>query len=60
MPSLSEKAVSRSWQGMSSAQTHTVDFGFDIIDSIRSFDLKGNSLSREGLDEDLHAGLGKF
>lgn len=42
---------------MSSAQTHTLDLGFDIIDSIRRLDLKGNSLSREGLDEDLHAGL---
>ena len=45
---------------MGSAQTHAVDLGFDIIDSIRRFDLKGNSLSREGLDEDLHAGLGIF
>ena len=43
---------------MSGAQTNTLDFGFDIIDSIRRLDLKGNSLSRESLDEDLHAGLG--
>lgn len=58
MPSLSENAVNKCWQGMNGAKTNTLDLGFDIIDSIRRFDLKGNSLSRKGLDEDLHAGLG--
>lgn len=43
---------------MSGAQTDTLDLGFDIIDSIRRLDLKGNCLARESLDEDLHAGLG--
>lgn len=43
---------------MSGVQTDTLDFGFDIVDSIRGLDLKGNSLSSESLDEDLHAGLG--
>lgn len=45
---------------MSSTQTHTLDLGFDIIDNIRRLDLKGNSLSRESLNEDLHAGLSIF
>lgn len=42
---------------MGGAQTDTLDLSFDIIDSIRRLDLKGNSLSRESLDEYLHAGL---
>jgi hypothetical protein len=28
-----------------------LDFGFDIVDCIRTFNLKGDSLAREGLDD---------
>jgi streptomycin 6-kinase len=31
-----------------------LDLGLDIVDGIRGLNLKGNSLSSEGLDEDLH------
>jgi hypothetical protein len=34
-----------------------LNFGLDIVDSIRGFDLEGNGLSGEGFNEDLHAGL---
>ena len=33
-----------------------LDFGFDILDRIGRFDLKGDGLARQGLDEDLHPG----
>ena len=32
-----------------------LDLGFDVVDGIRGFDLEGDGLSGEGLDEDLHA-----
>ena len=32
----------------------TLDFGLDIVDSIGGLHLKGDSLTRKGLDEDLH------
>jgi hypothetical protein len=32
-----------------------LNLGFDIIDGIRRFHLKGDGLSGEGLDKDLHA-----
>jgi len=32
-----------------------LDFRFDIFNSVRGFDLEGNSFSGEGLDEDLHS-----
>ena len=31
-----------------------LDFGLDIVDSIRGFNLEGDGFTREGLDEDLH------
>ena len=36
-----------------------MDFGFDIIDGIGRLHLKGDSLTREGFDEDLHLDLMK-
>ena len=33
---------------------HTLDLALHIVDSIRRLHLKGDSLTREGLDEDLH------
>jgi len=36
---------------------HTLNFGLDIVDGIRRLHLEGDSLTREGLDEDLHGGL---
>ena len=35
-------------------KTH-LDFRFDIFNSVRGFDLEGNSFSGEGLYEDLHS-----
>ena len=35
---------------------HTLDLGLDIVDGVGRFDLKGDSLAREGLDENLHDG----
>ena len=32
-----------------------LNFRFNIVDSVRRFNLKGNSFSCEGLDENLHA-----
>lgn len=32
----------------------TLDLGLDIVDRVRGLDLKGNGLTREGLDENLH------
>ncbi len=32
----------------------TLDLALDIVDGIRGFDLEGDGLAREGLDEDLH------
>ena len=34
----------------------TLDLGLDIIDGVRRLHLKGDSLAREGFDEDLHGG----
>jgi hypothetical protein len=31
-----------------------LDFGLDIVDGVGGFDLEGDRLPREGLDEDLH------
>jgi hypothetical protein len=31
-----------------------LDLGFDIVDSIRGFDLKGDGLASKGLNENLH------
>lgn len=31
-----------------------LDLGFDIVNGVRRLHLKGDSLAREGLDEDLH------
>ena len=35
----------------------TLDFGLDVIDGVRGLNLEGDSLTREGLDENLHDGL---
>lgn len=31
-----------------------LDLGFDIVDSVRRFDLKGDCLASKGLHKDLH------
>ena len=31
-----------------------LDFGFDVVDRVRRLDFKGNSLTRQSLDKDLH------
>jgi hypothetical protein len=36
---------------------HTLNLGLDIVDGVRRLHLEGDSLTREGLDEDLHDGL---
>jgi hypothetical protein len=33
---------------------HTLNFALDIVDGVGRLDLKGDGLTREGLDEDLH------
>ena len=47
------------WRGreMNEREKCTLDFGLDIVDGVRGFDLEGNGFAREGLDEDLHRGL---
>lgn len=39
---------------------HTLDLGLDIVNGVGGLHLKGDSLTRKGLDEDLHLdeGLG--
>ena len=37
----------------------TLDFGLDIVDGVGGFDLEGDGFAREGLDKDLHDGLGR-
>merc|ERR1719232_1018692 len=32
-----------------------LDFGFDVLDGVRGFDLQGDGFSGQGLDEDLHS-----
>merc|ERR1711929_64914 len=32
-----------------------LDLGLDVLDGIRGFDLEGDGLASQGLDEDLHA-----
>jgi hypothetical protein len=36
----------------------TLNLGLHIVDGVRRLHLKGDSLAREGLHEDLHGGLG--
>lgn len=33
---------------------HTLNLALDIVDGVGRLDLKGDGLTREGLDEDLH------
>lgn len=33
---------------------HTLDLGLDIVNGVGRLHLKGDSLARKGLDEDLH------
>ena len=35
----------------------TLDFRLDIVDGVGRLNLKGDGLTREGLDENLHDGL---
>ena len=35
----------------------TLDLGFDIVDGVGRFDLEGDGLTRQGLNENLHDGL---
>lgn len=35
-------------------ERRTLDLGLDIVDGVRRLHLKGDGLTREGLDEDLH------
>lgn len=37
---------------------HALDLSLDIVDGVGGFYLKGDGFTREGLDEDLHDGLG--
>ena len=39
-----------------------MDLGLDIVDCVAGFDLEGDRLAREGLDEDLHdeGGLSRY
>ena len=37
-----------------------LDFGFDIIDRVGGFDLEGNGLTRQSLDENLHYLLASY
>lgn len=53
MPSLSVP-VSVADAENSEAMRHTLDLGLHIVDGVRRLHLKGDSLTREGLDEDLH------
>lgn len=39
---------------MHRAKMLTLNLGFDIVDGVRRLHLKGDSLAREGLYEDLH------
>ena len=36
----------------------TLDLGLDIVNGVRRLHLEGDSLTRKGLDEDLHLGEG--
>jgi len=36
---------------------HTLNLGLHIVDGVRRLHLKGDGLTREGLDENLHGGL---
>lgn len=38
----------------------TLDLGLDIVDGVRRLHLKGDSLTRKGLDEDLHLCKGLY
>ena len=35
----------------------TLDLGLDIVDGVGRFDLEGDGLTRQGLNENLHDGL---
>lgn len=39
-------------------EKRTLDLGLDIVNGVRRLHLKGDSLTRKGLDEDLHLGEG--
>lgn len=57
MPSLSRRVVSdRNGLGDTVVEL-TLDLGLDIVDGVGRFDLEGDGLTREGLDENLHDGL---
>ena len=43
-------------EAQSSSPLLVLDFGLDIVDSVGRLHLEGDSLARQGLDEDLHLG----
>jgi hypothetical protein len=53
IPSLSVR-VSVDDAENSEAMRRTLDLGLHIVDGVRRLHLKGDSLTREGLDENLH------
>ncbi len=42
---------------MQAGEATTLNLGLDIVDGVRRLHLEGDSLAREGLDENLHDGL---
>ena len=52
MPSLSN--LCQSLQDLTQQDRQTLNLGLDIVNSIGGLYLKGDRLTREGLDEDLH------
>ncbi len=50
-------SVSRSRKGRRRVREYTLNLRLDIVDGVGRFDLEGDGLTREGLDEDLHDGL---
>ena len=47
--------VSHGWQNLQTPDSeHTLNLALDIIDGVGRLDLKGDGLTREGLDKDLH------
>lgn len=42
--------------GASGKRMRTLDLGLDIVDGVGRLHLKGDSLARQGLDENLHDG----
>ncbi len=56
-PFLVWSGVSRSGRGAHEVDGLALDLGLDIVDGVGRFDLEGDGLTREGLNEYLHDGL---